>query len=200
MNILYQGGFMMWPLLIVSIASLAVIGERFVVFTTRPFPSAEKLASILSDFRQNGRQNALLPIEKNAPSYLPFFEVLLDDQALPLKEKGIQLAGEEVLHSLNHRLDFLATIANTAPLMGLLGTVLGMINAFSRLSAAGDVDISMLAGGIWQALLTTAAGLSIAIPTMLAHRWFCRQQEKTAYAMQHAANAFLERQEHPERI
>ncbi len=62
-----------------------------------------------------------------------------------------------------------------------------MIKAFSRLSASGNVDITMLAGGIWQALLTTAAGLSVAIPALIAHRWFCRQHEKAAYAMQHTA-------------
>ncbi|WP_319469787.1 MotA/TolQ/ExbB proton channel family protein [uncultured Pseudodesulfovibrio sp.] len=199
MNILQQGGFMMWPLLILSIAALAVIGERFIIFTTRPFPSAEKCARIFNEFRQSGKQAALEQVEKITPAYRRIFEILFTDQPLPQKEQTIHLAGEEALHALNHRLDFLSTVATTAPLMGLLGTVLGMINAFSRLSAAGDVDISMLAGGIWQALLTTAAGLSIAIPTLLAHRWFCRQQDKTAYAMQHAANTFLEQQERTER-
>ena len=75
--------------------------------------------------------------------------------------------------------------------MGLLGTVIGMISTFSNLSASGNVDITLLAGGIWQALLTTAAGLAVAIPALLAHRWFCNQYEKTAYRMQHAANQFL---------
>jgi biopolymer transport protein ExbB len=73
-----------------------------------------------------------------------------------------------------------------------------MISTFSNLAASGNVDINMLAGGIWQALLTTAAGLAVALPALLAHRWFCSQYDKTAYAMQRAANVFLDGQQDPE--
>lgn len=192
MNLLQQGGFMMWPLLILSIASLAVMAERFIVFTTRRLPSARALTPIFDLFQTQGSDAALHEVEDIAPTYLQFFNALFNDLPLPAKEQKIHRVGEEVLFSFRRRLDFLATVATTAPLIGLLGTVLGMINAFSRLSASGNVDITMLAGGIWQALLTTAAGLSVAIPSLLAHRWFCREYDKNAFAMQHMSNTFLE--------
>jgi biopolymer transport protein ExbB len=186
MSILQQGGFMMWPLLILSVAALAVILERLVAFTTRRFPSAEALSSLLDTFRTQGGEAAIRSVEETAPAFGPFFSACFSPDT-ENREADIQAAGDEVLFQFNARLDFLSTAAATAPLMGLLGTVLGMINAFSRLSSSGDVDITMLAGGIWQALLTTAAGLSIAIPAVLAHRWFCREYDKIAHTMQHAA-------------
>ncbi|ACS78421.1 MotA/TolQ/ExbB proton channel family protein [Maridesulfovibrio salexigens] len=195
MNILQQGGLIMWPLFLLSIASLAVMGERFFVFSTNRFPKAERLNEIVNLARQHNTDKILSLVEETSPLYLKIFNALFSQ--LPNREKKheVQLAGEEILFSLNRRLDFLATVATAAPLIGLLGTVLGMIQAFSRLSASGNVDITMLAGGIWQALLTTAAGLSVAIPALIAHRWFCRQHEKAAYAMQHTANMLLEIQE-----
>jgi len=78
----------------------------------------------------------------------------------------------------------LSIAASVLPLMGLLGTVLGMIKVFSRVAQAGDAaDISVLAGGIWEALLTTAAGMAIAIPVMLFYHFFKRSIEKIAHSM-----------------
>ena len=158
-------------------------------------PRLNGLSEIMVLARQQKNGEILHLVEESSPLYLKVFEALFSP--LPEKDKKheVQLAGEEILFSLNRRLDFLATVATAAPLIGLLGTVLGMIKAFSKLSASGNVDITMLAGGIWQALLTTAAGLSVAIPALIAHRWFCRQHEKAAYAMQHTANMLLEIQE-----
>ena len=194
MNILEQGGLMMWPILALSILSLAVIAERFLAYTTRRFPSPEKLGPAYTLYRDNDPESALKHIEDVAPFYGPFFASFFSDHPLPRKEKDILHTGESLLFALNRRLEFLATVATAAPLMGLLGTVIGMISTFSNLSSTGNVDITLLASGIWQALLTTASGLAVALPALLAHRWFCNQYDKTAYAMQHAANVFLDRQ------
>jgi len=192
MNILEQGGFMMWPILALSISSLAVIAERFIVYTTRRFPSPDQLEPAYSLYRDKNTEAALKHVEDVAPFYLPLFVMFFNGRSLLHKEKEIQHTGEALLFALNRRLEFLATVATAAPLMGLLGTVIGMISTFSSLSASGNVDINLLANGIWQALLTTAAGLAVALPALLAHRWFCNQYDKTAYAIQHAANTFLD--------
>lgn len=192
MTLFQQGGPMMWPLLAVSVASLAVMAERFVVFTTTSFPKGDTLASVLDMARQGRKGEALSRVEETAPFFTEFFSALLANGSFRQREEHAQLAGEEALFGLSRRLDFLATAATAAPLMGLLGTVMGMISAFSRLASSGNVDITMLAGGIWQALLTTAAGLGIAIPSLLAHRWFRRQHEKTAFAMQRTAALLLD--------
>jgi len=197
MHILEQGGLMMWPILALSVLSLAVIAERFLAYTTRRFPSADKLDPALALYRDNHGESALKHIEDAAPFYTPLFAAFFSAQPLERKEKAIRHAGEGLLFALSRRLEFLATVATAAPLMGLLGTVIGMISTFSNLSASGNVDITLLASGIWQALLTTAAGLAVALPALLAHRWFLSQYDKTAYAMQHAANAFLDQQKTP---
>lgn len=192
MSLFAQGGPMMWPLLAMSVAALAVMAERFVVFTTTPFPGRDALASILAALRTQGPEGALRLAESRAPHYGRFFAALLAGGAARQREERARLAGEEALFDLGRRLDFLATAASAAPLMGLLGTVMGMVSAFSRLAGSGNVDITLLADGVWQALLTTGAGLCIAIPALLAHRWFLRQQEKTAFAMQRAAALLLD--------
>ncbi|MBG0788941.1 MAG: MotA/TolQ/ExbB proton channel family protein [Desulfovibrionaceae bacterium] len=192
MHILEQGGFMMWPILAFSILSLGVIGERFIAYTTRRFPSPDKLAPAFAAYRNNDPRSAIRLIEDVAPFYVPLFAALFSSRPPALKEKDVRLAGEALLFALNRRLELLATTASAAPLMGLLGTVVGMISTFSTLSSSGNVDITLLAGGIWQALLTTAAGLAVAIPALLAHRWFCNQYDKAAHAMQHAANGFMD--------
>jgi len=89
---------------------------------------------------------------------------------------------------LREWLRVLEIIANLSPLLGLLGTVLGMIEAFKRLEAAGNqVDPAILSGGIWQALLTTAVGLVVAVPTLVAHHWLERQVERCAHSMEDCA-------------
>ena len=79
----------------------------------------------------------------------------------------------------------LELIANLSPLLGLLGTVLGMIQAFQKLESAGNqVDPALLSGGIWQALLTTAVGLIVAIPALIAHQWLDRRIDRCAHVME----------------
>ncbi|SNR74359.1 outer membrane transport energization protein ExbB [Humidesulfovibrio mexicanus] len=192
MNLFQQGGPLMWPLLALSVATLAVMAERFVVFTTTHFPDRDSLSSILEMLRQGNTRDSLALVQDSAPFFAAYFVALLAPGTARQREAHAQLAGEEALFSLSRRLDFLSTAASAAPLIGLLGTVAGMISAFSKLASSGNVDITMLAGGIWQALLTTGAGLCIAIPALLAHRWFLRQHEKTAFAMQRAAALLLE--------
>ena len=104
-----------------------------------------------------------------------------------VKEEVTRVAKLHIAH-LRSWLKPLELIANISPLIGLLGTVLGMIEAFRQLEQAGNqVDPSILSGGIWQALLTTAVGLMVAIPAMLAHQWLERRVERSAHMMQDAA-------------
>lgn len=95
--------------------------------------------------------------------------------------------GAEAVEALRDWLRPLEVIATLAPLLGLFGTVLGMIAAFARLEAAGArVDPSILSGGIWEALLTTAIGLAVAMPTVAALNWFERKVERADFALAHA--------------
>lgn len=114
--------------------------------------------------------------------------------ALPqpeLRNELLRQARLSAQHMASH-LRILEVIANLAPLLGLLGTVLGMIDAFRAMEAAGSqVNPAILSGGIWQALLTTAAGLLVAIPVSLAHSWLERRVERETMALQNDLERFL---------
>ena len=114
------------------------------------------------------------------------------DQTL-LREELVRLASDE-LERLRGYLRALEIIGTLSPLLGLLGTVLGMIEAFRRLESAGtQVDPAILSGGIWQALLTTAVGLSVAIPVVLAHTWLERRVERCGHQMEDAVTQVFTR-------
>lgn len=107
--------------------------------------------------------------------------ILIPETAL---REEILCFGEDMLESLRAGFRPLELIASLAPLLGLLGTVLGMIEAFREMEGAGNqVNPAVLSGGIWQALLTTALGLSVAIPVVAAHGWLERRVDRLAHEM-----------------
>jgi len=178
MSLIQQGGIMMWPLILLSIPALGILIERFIFFLSHPFPFS------------NGRLSPEELEEQNL--FLPFFDSLSSGIPAEEKEEKATLAAKEILYAFGRRLDFLSTVATAAPLLGLLGTVVGMVQAFSKLAGAhGAMDISLLADGIWHALLTTAAGLVVAIPSLMAHQWFCSRTRDTAFEMEHYANQII---------
>ncbi len=114
--------------------------------------------------------------------------------AMELLREELRRAANAQLEQLRSWLRALEVIASLSPLLGLLGTVLGMIEAFQQLAAAGSrVDPSVLSGGIWQALLTTAAGLGVAIPVVLLHSWLERRVERCAHQMEDAVTRVFTR-------
>ena len=114
------------------------------------------------------------------------------DQDRETLETVIVHATEEEVRGLSRYLQALATIANIAPLLGLLGTVMGMIKAFMVIQQmGGKVNAAVLAGGIWEAMLTTALGLSVALPTMIAHSYLVAQVDRYEARLQTGAVTFL---------
>ncbi len=113
------------------------------------------------------------------------------------KEEALRLARSHAQTLTNHLMP-LDIIANLSPLLGLFGTVLGMITAFQAMESAGtQVNPSILSGGIWQALLTTAVGLAVAIPVTMCHSWLSRRAELEASAIQdHMDATFTELERH----
>lgn len=189
MKLIELGGWMMWPLLLMSVAALAVIVERCLVFLACPFPDRQ-FAGLALKAAATGEVQALAANMGQAPLLRDFARLLEEDG--PGREAALRLAGETALARLETRLPLLATLARLAPLMGLLGTILGMIATFSRIAgAASGLDMALLAGGIWQALLTTAAGLAIAIPSWFFLACFQERARRVADALNRAGNAVL---------
>lgn len=149
------GGPVLWLLGILSVVTLALILAKFFQFSTA---------------RLNGRKGRA-PLAAIATATTEAYSATGADRALAA-DAGRRLA-RRIMQPLEGGLATLGMIAMLSPLIGLLGTVLGMIDAFQALETAGStVDPSLLSAGIWVALLTTAAGLVVAIPATLGHGWF----------------------------
>ncbi len=197
MTAIFQlGGWVMWPLLALSILSLAVFCERIMFYGGLGFPSAahDKALDAALTERSTHALDALLPVSH--PVFGPYFGELRRICRQPGAAQDasgreiLDIFAQEITGRLDSRLPLLGVIARAAPLLGLLGTVLGMINTFSRLAATqGGVDLMMLSEGIWQALLTTAAGLIIAIPVLLVQYGFLSRKKRVIEALSRVTSA-----------
>jgi biopolymer transport protein ExbB len=180
LNLFLQGGWVMYPLLVFSVLALGVILERGIFFLmSRQRP--EDFLKALGYEGRKGRPGEIAALRgkletQNRRGYLTSmaraYLDCMEGEGGAVSEK-LFVAGSEIIRENERRLAVLASIAHLAPLCGLFGTVLGMIEVFRRLeSAGGRADVTLLSGGIWVALLTTAFGLLVAIPTLIAHHYF----------------------------
>ncbi|MBN2440584.1 MAG: MotA/TolQ/ExbB proton channel family protein [Spirochaetales bacterium] len=192
-DLFLKGGPLMIPLLLGSILMFAIIFERIVVFSStgvRPsFIDAMKRDISASSFKESnpGILEAKGPVQK-------LLVDIMDMKQSPIDtiEKNISLKGDMYLHHLEKRLPLLELIGRMAPMVGLLGTVMGMVEAFRQVAAVKTVvDPSILAGGIWQALVTTVFGLIVGIPSLIAHHLFITRLERTAFLMKHYSEEII---------
>jgi biopolymer transport protein ExbB len=194
-DIVMKGGPLMWPIILCSVISIAIIADRaYVIY--RAGAGAPGLFTRVKALYRTGKQKQALELCEGSP--LPEARVLavgmrLRGRSEGEKEKLISRAGSRMLRGLERNLRGLGIIGNITPLLGLTGTVTGMIRAFRKIQeAGGGVDPSMLAGGIWEALITTAAGLVVAIPTLVAYHYFEGRIDDISSRMKDAAAGLLE--------
>lgn len=175
-QIFLSGGWLMWPILLCSIVVVGIAIERFVTLREERIVPAGQLAEVWTLLRKKQLTTERLKTLRDASplGYILAAGISNSGHGRDVMKDSIEEAAGQVVHSLERFLTLLGTIANTAPLLGLLGTVLGMIQVFSDIMLYGTGNASELAGGISQALITTAAGLTVAIPAMLLHRYFER--------------------------
>ncbi len=188
-ELLLMGGPVVIVLNLFSLVGLTVvIAKAYQWWRLRPLHSAT-VAEALQHLERGERQRSLLLVNGQAnprAQVLARTLRLLDEDRLDaaaLRDEVLRAARAAIADLASH-LRVLEVIASLAPLLGLFGTVLGMIEAFQAMESAGSaVNPAVLSGGIWKALLTTAAGLAVAIPFVLAHGWFERRVEVTAARM-----------------
>jgi biopolymer transport protein ExbB len=180
--LLEAGGPVMLILAAMSVLALTIVLIKLWQFARLRNGGAESIEPALNDWQAGRRCEA---VERLADAHSPLAEVvrtamlgsLHANDPAALREE-VERRAQGLLTALRGYLRGLEVIANLSPLLGLLGTVIGMIDAFRALEAAGNqVDPSVLSGGIWVALLTTAAGLSVAIPSVVALNWLERLLE-----------------------
>jgi biopolymer transport protein ExbB len=193
-----KGGPVMIPIILCSLVALAVMAERLLALRrSRLIPPAfvPGLRGVLRDVRAD--REAALAYCASDPS--PVAAVMATGikrlgEPVDLLERHIAEAGERQVRRLRARLRLLAIIASIAPLLGLLGTITGMIKAFQTVAVSGEAlgKTEMLAKGIYEAMITTAAGLIVAIPVLLAHHWISAIIEKRVAEIDVLAAEFVE--------
>jgi biopolymer transport protein ExbB len=190
-----RGGPVMIFIVLCSVASLAIILEKiFLLRATKSRMDAfqDQIQGVLKyghldevENRAMAQPNPLARIFLAGLSKLEGGEQRI--------REAIQYAGEKEARRLEQHVTGLATIVAGAPLLGFLGTVLGMIDAFQQIEAlGGNVNASVLAGGIWQAMLTTAAGLTVAVPTLFAHNYITSRIRRLVAELEEASQALID--------
>lgn len=191
-----QGGPLMWPILACSVLGLAVFCERLWYYRAVR-ASARRLEDRVLPLlgSSEGRQQALGACREQNSPLARMFQVLLERWGAPeetLRNETTDAAAREAL-LLERFLGLLSTLATLAPLLGLLGTVLGMIQAFQVIAAEGGGTPATLGQGISQALITTAAGLSVAIPLVLLHRYLLGRLDRLLIVLNGSVLTMLRR-------
>ncbi len=172
-SIILAAGWPIWPLLLASIIAVALIIERAAVLRRAKIVPPGLLASVVGDFRQVGvNEEVLKRLEVHSPLGRVFAAGLRNvKSSREVMKEAIEEAGRGVAHELGRYLNSLGTIASISPLMGLFGTVVGMIEIFGSPTSSGN-NPQALAHGISVALYNTGFGLVIAIPSMIFYRHF----------------------------
>lgn len=186
LEIIKAGGWLMVPILLCSIVALAISIERYWTLSPRKIVPRNLLAQVWVWINHNQLDaNRLRELRQGSPLGRILAAGLSNYRhGRDVMKESIEEAANHVVHELERFLDALGTIAGIAPLLGLLGTVVGMIDMFNEMQARGSNDITALAGGLSQALITTAAGLIVAIPTLIAHRYFMRRVDALVVTME----------------
>ena len=177
LELVKAGGWLMLPILICSVLALAIIIQRFYTLRrSRVIPDGAlqavyrqyKAGNLTSEYINSLREKS--PLEQILAAAL-----INRNQPRGVMKEAIEDTGRHVVHELERYINTLGTIAAISPLLGLLGTVIGMIKVFSAITTQGVGNPSALAGGISEALITTAAGLCVAIPALAMHRFYLRR-------------------------
>ena len=191
--ILFSGGLIIWPIILLSIISLAIIIEKSWNLAKDMVLPRDLTKDLISQIEKKSLTNEMK--EKMAYDSIQgtIFFGLLEEK---IKSKtNLRLRAEEIgrfeINKLEKFMTLLGTIASVSPILGLLGTVTGMISIFSNLLVVGTNSIGPLAGGIAEALVTTAAGLIVAIPSLIFYRSFNRTIDNYSLELEEESNKLI---------
>ena len=196
-QVFLAGGPVMWPILLCSIFALAIILEKFWHLNKIRIDTQKFLSDILDKIKRHEIKEALQICDKtNSPiSHILKAGILKYDRTREQIKEAIEDASLYEVPKLEKNLSTLATIAHISPLLGLLGTVTGMVRCFQTIQAKATsfhpVSPGDLAGGIWEALLTTVAGLIVAIPTFVAYNYLVSRVNNFILEMEKASTELV---------
>ena len=190
-----KGGILMYPILLSSLIAVVVIIERYLVLRRANTDAGQFMLKLRSVLQKNDVVGAISFCSKIEAPIANIMRKGLNkfgDGPERVRE-AIENAGKEEAFKLEHRLGLLASIAGIAPLLGFLGTVTGMISAFRTIQElSGAANPSDLAGGIWEALITTAFGLIVGILAYGMYNYYVTRVNRTVFEMEGASEEFID--------
>ena len=192
-EIIQAAGWPIWPLILTSIIGVAIILERFWSLRNSQIIPEGLMIEIKTMIKQNNLDNSKVNILKNSSPLGDILAVAIakrKDSVEEIKSALDERAGF-IVHNLERYLGVLVTIATVAPLLGLFGTIIGMVELFSSFTSSGH-DVAVFARGISIALYNTAGGIVVAVPAMIAYRFFRSKIDNYLNEMEHYAIQIIE--------
>lgn len=194
LELIKAGGLLMWPIILCSVISLAIVIERFWSLQTKRITPRD-LVSQVWQWAKAGQLDAkhIHDLRTGSPLGRLLAAGLMNQRhEREVMKESIEEVGRHVAHELERFLNTLGTIASITPLLGLLGTVIGMIKVFAVITTQGVGDPAVLAEGISEALITTAAGLTVAIPSLMFYRYFRGRVDELVVTMEQESLKMVE--------
>jgi len=190
----------MVPILLCSVIAMAIIAERFWTLQRKRITPSNLVVQVWQWAKSgNVNEDRVRALRKSSPLGRILAAGLANrNSSREMMKENIEDVGRHVVHDLDRHLNTLGTIASITPLLGLLGTVIGMIKVFAVITTQGVGDPGVLAGGISEALITTAAGLTVAIPALMFHRYFRGHVDELVVTMEQEALKMVEAMHGPE--
>jgi len=193
-ELVQAGGWLMVPILLCSVIAAAICVERFWTLRTAQIAPRNLLAQVWDWIKNNDMDNRKL---RELRLGSPLGQILAAGitnhrRGREQMKEAIEEVANHVVHEMERYLNTLGTVAAIAPLLGLLGTVIGMIKVFTSIKLEGTGNAALLAGGISEALITTAAGLTVAIPSLFFYRFFQRRVDELVISMEQEALKLVE--------
>jgi biopolymer transport protein ExbB len=193
-ELVQAGGWLMIPILLCSVIAAAIVIERLWTLRKKKVIPEKLLTGIWNLLSNDALTDQHIDqIENGSPLGKVLAAGLINRHlSRELVRESIEENGRFVVHEMERFMNTLGTISTITPLLGLLGTVIGMIKVFTAITVIGVGDPSQLAGGISEALITTAAGLTVAIPSLIFHRYLKRKIDELVVAMEQEAMKLVE--------
>jgi len=193
-ELVQAGGWLMIPILLCSVIAAGISVERLWTLRAEQVAPRDLLAQVWIWIRNNQMDSSRLREVKTSS---PLGQILAAGitshrRGRDVMKESIEEVANQVVHELERYLNTLGTVAAITPLLGLLGTVIGMIKVFTAIQLEGTGNAAVLAGGISEALITTAAGLTVAIPSLFFHRYFQRKVDELVIYMEQEALKLVE--------
>ena len=194
LELIQSGGWLMVPILLCSVLAAAICVERWWTLQSERVVPADLLATTWKSVKNKELdQTRLRELRTSSPLGQVLAAGLVNaSRGRDIMKEAMEEAAGQVMHEMQRYLTALGTIASISPLIGLLGTVVGMIKVFQALQLHGAGNANVLAGGISQALITTAAGLAVAIPALIFHRMFVRRVDEHAVSLEQQGSKLID--------